>query len=170
MNHLPLLIINLKAAIAVVAAHDRVLTALLVLVWGRISRIGARLERLIAQWRAGTLPKPRAPRAPGVGRASPSAAAQACPTSAGWLIDYVREAAPFAVRLEFLMGEDEFARFLAEVPQARRILRPLRRMLAVGVARAKVPAPRPVWTNPVGTPVAAPGGLVMGPGQRLVWV
>ena len=53
---------GLQAAIAVVAARERVLTVLLVAVWGRIGRISARLERLIAQWRAGTLPAPRAQR------------------------------------------------------------------------------------------------------------
>ena len=50
---------DLQAAIAVVAARERRLAVLLVAVWGRIARMRTRLERLIAQWRAGTLPKPR---------------------------------------------------------------------------------------------------------------
>ena len=54
---------GLQAAIAVVSARERALTALLVAVWGRIGRIRRKLERLIALWRAGMLPKPRKSRA-----------------------------------------------------------------------------------------------------------
>jgi hypothetical protein len=37
---------------APIAAH----AALFVFVWGRLSRMGVRFERLFARWRAGTLP------------------------------------------------------------------------------------------------------------------
>lgn len=170
MNRLSHLLTDLRAAIAVVAARDRTLTALLVLVWTRISRMGVRLERLIARWRAGTLPKPRKPSEPGVGGVLTSAVRPSYPTAPAWLIGYVRDAAAYGSQLEHMMGEDEFARFLAEVPQARRILRPLCWMLGVGVVITKVGTPRRVWTTPDSRPVAAPAGLVLGPGGRLIYV
>ncbi|MBC7637119.1 MAG: hypothetical protein H7251_16130 [Acetobacteraceae bacterium] len=48
MFNLSAILTDLRAAIAVVAARDPTITALLVMVWGRISRIVARLERLMA--------------------------------------------------------------------------------------------------------------------------
>ena len=173
MTGLPLILFNLRAAIAVVAARERSLTSLLVLVWGRIGRMGARLERLLALWRAGKLPKPRTPRGPGITRISVPVERPLCPTAPSWLVACVREAAAFGSQLEHLMGEAEFAAFLAEVPQARRILRPLCRMLGVGVKAARVRAARRVWTPP--PPIrpavmAAPTGLVLGPGGRLIYV
>ncbi|MBC7637114.1 MAG: hypothetical protein H7251_16105 [Acetobacteraceae bacterium] len=170
MFNFSVILTDLRAAIAVVAARDPTITALLVMVWGRISRMGARLERLMAKWRAGTLPTPRKPRASGVAAVSPSAERPAYPTAPAWLIAYVRAAASYGSQLEHMMGEDEFARFLAEVPQARRILRPLCRMLGVGVVATKVGKPRRVWTTPDTRPMPAPAGLVLGPGGCLIYV
>ena len=53
MQFFTILLTNLQAAIAVVAARDRGISAFLVLVWGRIGRARSRLERLVALWRAG---------------------------------------------------------------------------------------------------------------------
>ena len=159
----------LQAAIAVVAARERSLTALLVAVWGRIGRIGTRLERLIALWRAGMLPAPRAwhGRVPG-----PPAirALSDFPATPAWLLVAVREAAPFATRLESILTEAECEAFLAAVPQARRLLRPLCRMLGVGVAAPKAGRVRTVWQRPKSVPAVAQAGLVVGPGGRLLYV
>jgi hypothetical protein len=172
MTGLPLILFNLRAAIAVVAARERSLTSLLVLVWARIGRMGARLERLMALWRAGKLPKPRQPRGPGIARISGPVERPRCPTAPSWLVACVREAAAFGSQLEHLMGEAEFAAFLAEVPQARRILRPLCKMVGVGVTADRVQSPRRMWAPPAIVPVArtAPAGLVLGPGGRLIYV
>ena len=161
---------DLRAAIAVVAARDPTLTALLVMVWGRIARMGAQLERLMAQWRAGTLPMPRAPRAAVERSAAPRAAQSLLPDAPTWLILLVRDAAPFASQLEHLMREPEFETFLAEVPQARRILRPLCRMLGIGVVAHKPWSPRPRWTTPDTRTPPVPAGLVLGPGGRMIYV
>ena len=64
------IIIHLRAAIAAQAARNRVQTDLLMFVLGYLSRANARLQRLIAHWRAGTIPAPGAsrpgrPHAPG---------------------------------------------------------------------------------------------------------
>ena len=157
---------DLQAAIAVVSARERHLTALLVAVWGQIGRISARLERLVALWRAGMLPPPRPHRAgqPRVGGRATSVS----PMAPAWLLEAVREARASGSQLEQLLSQTECAEFLAAVPQARRILRPLCRMLGLGVKSAKVRRPLPVWDLPQTVPV--PAGLVLGPGGRLIYV
>ena len=169
LNFTPLLT-RLQAAIAVVAARERSLTVLLVAVWGRIGRISARLERLIALWRAGVLPAPRVRRGrvPGTPIHQP---ASTFPTTPAWLLVAVREAAPIGAGLEYLLSEADCDSFLAAAPQARRLLRPLCRMLGVGA-----PAPRAgrrvraVWQSPQSAPAVVQAGLVVGPGGRLMYV
>jgi hypothetical protein len=170
LNFSPLLI-RLQAAIAVVAARERTLTVLLVAVWGRIGRIATRLERLIALWRAGKLPKVRAARGAVAGAAG-GRPRVALPTTSAWLLVAVREAAPFGARLESMLSEAECVAFLAAVPQARRLLRPLCRMLGVGVTPPKAGKVRAVWQKPRAdaVPVVVPAGLVLGPGGRLKYV
>ena len=160
---------RLQAAIAVVAARERALTVLLVAVWGRIGRISTRLERLIALWRAGKLPKPRTwrGRVPGTPANKPVSAFPATPA---WLLVAVREAAPIAARLETILSDAECEAFLAAAPQARRLLRPLCRMLGVGVRAPRVGKVRTVWQAPKSAPAVAQAGLVVGPGGRLIYV
>ena len=160
---------RLQAAIAVVAAREQTLTALLVAVWGRIGRISARLERLIALWRAGRLPKPPVFR----GRVAGTPACppvRIFPAVPGWLLVAVREAAPFGARLEELLSGAECEAFLAAAPQARRLLRPLCRMLGVGVAPRPSGRVRAVWPLPTSAPRLPQAGLVVGPGGRLMYV
>jgi hypothetical protein len=125
---------DLQAVIAVHAARDRALTVLLVALWGRIARMRTRLERLVALWRAGKLRTPRAPRVPRVrGTAQTQARTkQSFPTSVAWLTRKLGyEAAVFGGQLRHLLTDAECAAFLAAVPQAARILRPLLRMLSI---------------------------------------
>jgi hypothetical protein len=162
---------GLQAAIAVVAARERTLTVLLVAVWGRIGRISTRLERLIALWRAGMLPAPRARRGrvPGTQVNKPLSAIPATPA---WLLVAVREAAPFGARLESMLSQAECVSFLEAVPQARRLLRPLCRMLGIGVPATRIGRVRAVWQAPKSAPAPAvpQAGLVIGPGGRLMYV
>ena len=165
------LLSDLQAAIAVVAARERALTVLLVAVWGRIGRMRARLERLIMLWRAGKLPLARKSRA-GEVRAARVQAASIIPTVPAWLLVAVREAASARARLEHLLTDAEFVEFLAAVPQAGRILRPLCRMLGIGDKPAAVGRkPRAVWQVPRADPLTgAPAGLVLGPRGRVIYV
>ena len=144
---------DLRAVIAARAARDRALTVLLVAVWGRIARMGARLERLVALWRAGHLPAPGAARAKRAPRAS---VRPAFPTAPAWLVRTLGyEVVAFGSQLQHLLSEAECRAFLAEVPQAGRVLRPLLRMLGV--------APLPEATRPkamVAAVVAVPAPLV----------
>ena len=137
---------DLQAAIAVVAARDRSLTVLLVAVWARIARMRTRLERLVALWRAGKLPKPRAPHARQDAPAAGTSARKQprFPTAPAWLRARVWEAGAFGSQLQHLLTEAECAAFLEEVPQAGRILRPLLHMLGVSpvpnAVRKRAPA------------------------------
>ena len=125
----------LQAAIAVRAARDRTLTVLLVALCGRVARMGTRLARLVAQWRTGTLPWPRLPRArglPGTENAGKPTIKPSYPTAPAWLLRKLGyEVAVYGSQLRHLLSEAECAEFLAAVPQAGRILRPLLRMLSV---------------------------------------
>ncbi len=120
---------DLRAVIAARAARDRTLTVLLVAVWGRIARMGARLERLVALWRAGRVPMVRAARAKRPRRAT---IRPAYPMAPDWLLRKLGyEVVAFGLQLQHLLSEAECRAFMAEVPQAGRVLRPLFRMLGV---------------------------------------
>ena len=164
------LLSELQAAIAVVAARERALTVLLVAVWGRIGRMRARLERLIALWRAGKVPLARKSRA-GEVRAARVRAVEIIPRTPAWLLVAVREAASARAQLEHLLSDAECVEFLAAVPQAGRILRPLCRLLGIGKTPVAVGRrPRAVWQVPRAEPVMAPAGLVLGPRGRVIYV
>ena len=140
---------DLQAAIAVVSARHRALTPLLVAVWGRIARMRARLERLVALWRAGKLPKPRMARDRQADKPAdepagrPARAKQSYPSSRGWLAARVWEATAFRGQLEHLLSREDCLAFLAAVPQAGRILRPLCHMLGVETMPEVIRKPRP---------------------------
>ena len=121
---------DLKAVIAVFSARNRALTPLLVALWGRLARMQTRLERLLALWRAGMLPAARAPQVRGAS-GTQVGQRQVFPGSTAWLTRMLGyQVAVFGSQLRHLMTEQECAQFLAEVPQAGRILRPLLRMLS----------------------------------------
>ena len=125
MQFFTILLTSLQAAIAVVAARDRGISAFLVLVCGRIGRATTRLERLVALWRAGMLPAvkvggSRAGVGLGVVRAK-----SVFPTGPAWLLEHVREAGAYGSQLEHLLTGEEARAFVAECPQAGRILRSL---------------------------------------------
>lgn len=126
------IIIAIQAVIAARAARDRALTVLLVAMWGRIARMGTRLERLIAPWRAGKLPAPRRPRLDQAAtRDRKPATRPAYPAGSGWLFRKLGyEVGRYGVRLRELLTDKECVEFLAAIPQAARILRPLLRMLS----------------------------------------
>ena len=169
MNPFALILTNLQAVIAAKAARDRTLTVLLVALWARVARMGTRLERLVALWRAGKLPKPRAARAAGERIDAPQRKPRIrFPSAPGWLrrqLGY--EVGAFASQLQHALTGEEAKAFLAAVPQAGRILRPLLGMLIFDplpqVLARKV---RPVV--PVPATVAAMVGVVVAPGSQFL--
>jgi hypothetical protein len=159
---------DLQAVIAVHAARNRALTVLLVALWGRIARMRTRLERLVALWRAGQLPPPRAPRVGGAAGMQ-AGARRVFPSKLAWLTRMLGyEVAAFGGQLRHLMTDAECVAFLAAVPQAGRILRPLLRMLSIDpLPEVILPVRRAV---PEAAPVAEPAepaamvGIVVSPG------
>ena len=122
---------DLQKVIAAHAARNRALTVLLVALWGRVARMRTRLERLVALWRAGKLPKARSARAHGTA-ARPACAKQVFPSSLAWLTRKLGyEAAVYGGQLRHLLTDADCAAFLEACPQAGRILRPLLRMLSI---------------------------------------
>ncbi|MBC7635348.1 MAG: hypothetical protein H7251_07080 [Acetobacteraceae bacterium] len=141
------ILFHLRAAIAARAARDRTLSVWYVAVWARIGRMGARLEQLIALWRAGELPQARTPRARQADKLAGNKPDY--PTVPDWLLVHAPEVAAYGSQLQHLVSSEECAAFLAACPQAGRILRPLLHMLG------SRPLPEPVRIKP--RAVAVPG-------------
>ncbi|MBC7636228.1 MAG: hypothetical protein H7251_11565 [Acetobacteraceae bacterium] len=153
---------DLQAAIARRAARDRTLTVLLLAVWGRIARMRARLERLVALWRAGVPPLAPVPRAPRTSRAGQLTTIPNYPTAPDWLVRTLgHEAVAVGLQLRHLLTEAECEAFLAAVPQAGRVLRPLLRMLSGDPLPEVVRAVKQV--APVPAPIAEMVSLVASP-------
>ncbi len=138
---------------------------LLVLLWTRLQHVSQRLAALAARAAAGRAltrrrvapltPARRVPPTPWVPPApwAPPAPWPRLPHKFAWLVRLVPEAASYGSQLRHLLTEPEMAALLAASPQARRLLRPLCRMLAVAppqaVPRAKLPLPdRPDPSDP----------------------
>jgi len=151
---------DLQAVIAAKAARDRSLTVLLVAVWARIGRMRTRLERLVALWRAGNLPAARKSEVGRV-RAPRSTPRLKFPTGAAWLARRVWGAGAYGSQLAHYLSDEECAAFLAAVPQAGRILRPLLDML--GVEEVPAVVRKVTRAMPVAGPVAAMVGVVVSP-------
>lgn len=145
---------GLRAAIAAHAVRDRVHEAVLVLVWGRIGRMANRFDALFARWRAGTLPKPRPSRAgkkraPAPLSSPPPAAHPRLPRRRAWVVGIVGwQSAGFASQLQHRLDQPDLAPFLAAVPQAGRILRPLCHMLGIAQPPPLQLPPRPPRVRP----------------------
>jgi len=164
MNLFSSILTDLQAVIAAGAARDRRLTVLLVAVWGRVARMRSRLERLVALWRAGKLPKARL-RQVGRARAAGVVPQLRFPTIPGWLRHRLgHDVSAYASQLQHVLTGAECVAFLAAVPEAGRILRPLLRMLMPDAVPELIRLVRPVVMRvvaagliPAGVAVAVPG-------------
>lgn len=114
----------------------------------RLERLSRRFQRLVDGWRAGTLREPRKRHVAGQG-AMPRALGLRLPRERGWINKRVDAAAQCAGLLHgFLQDREELPRFLAEVPRAARLLRPLCHALGLDMPQAhrlprRVRPPRP---------------------------
>jgi hypothetical protein len=151
-RRLGLILTTLTALIARRFLRHPRFAALIVPLWRRLNRAARRFERLMARLAAGTLRKPHRS-----GPGGPHRGADVLPTGRGWLVRALGpEAAACATQLETLLAEPAAAELLALAPTARRILRPLARMLAIG---AFAPRPRPARTAPMAAPPGEPPPL-----------
>ena len=117
--------------------------AVAVLVSNRAGRIFGQIERMLVRFRAGTLW--RASRRISTARARGKTAGRgpALPRRFGWLVVAGKhQAVGYGSQLQHLLGEPEMAALLEASPQARRVLRPLLRALAVELPWTLTP-PRP---------------------------
>ena len=136
-RRLGLILATLAALIARRFLREPKFSALIVPLWTRLNHAARRFERLMARLAAGTPAKPHRPGRTGGSHRS----ATVLPTGRGWLVAALgSEAAACATQLQALLAEPAAAELLALAPTARRIIRPLTRLLAIG---AFAPRPRP---------------------------
>ncbi len=121
---------------------------LIILLWSRLRRTAVRFASLAARVRAGRLPANAAATRSGKSGPPPPN----LPKSRGWLVRLMPEAAASASQLQHLLADPEMAALLAAAPQAGRLLRPLCRMLGVGLPPALRLPPRPKQPAPPAAP------------------
>jgi hypothetical protein len=153
---------GLCTAIGPIAAGKSAVAALITLAWKHIFRRRGLLEILLARVAAGWLPRPATPRAltprPGATAKEPTASAPLAPDrphigplpldplprGRAWLVRIVGyRAAGFGSQLDHLLTDPAMAEFVACVPAAARILRPLCRALGISPPALGFPPPPP---------------------------
>jgi hypothetical protein len=127
------LVEGLCRSVARQSAGGRIVGPLIVLIWSRLRRIGARFAGLVARVCAGTLPVVASARRRPVSRrpACPPRSPRLLPRRFAWLLRLAPEAGPYHQELHDLLSQPEMAALVAGTPQMGRILRPLCRMLGV---------------------------------------
>ncbi len=161
----------LQAAIAVASARDRSMPMFFIALWNRIGRMRTRLEKLINQWRAGTLPKARVQKSQAAERKDRiRQKSLSFPQGHGWLLGRVPDICQRIGSLELLLTQEECQRFLAEVPAARKIVGVLERMLIV-LPGKPVPTMRRevIWPPPAWQRAVEQAGMHVEPNGRLKW-
>jgi hypothetical protein len=125
-----------------------------------LARLAARFERLHARWVAGTLPRPRAPRPSAPARAprTPSTRLR-IPRAHAFISRLVPDGFAIACQLEAMLARPDCAEFLAAVPRAGRILRPLCRLIGTPLPPALARPPRPRRPRPRPEPPPQPPEL-----------
>ena len=157
------LVAGLRGVIAPVASRDKARAAFFMFIYNRIGQAALRFEKLVARWKAGTLPKPRV-RTARPAKADPPPRKPLpfyIPRGRAWLQRALNHYEVDGCRLingcrsQFLhhLAAPEMREFLQAAPQARRILNPFCRMLGMNLdapygvplppAPPAPPAPRP---------------------------
>ena len=129
---------DLRAVIGTHVVTDTLRLPLLTLLWTHLGRTARRFESLFRKWQAGSLPNPRPSRA-GQPR-KPQPAQLRLPRTRAWVVaELGYRAAGHAGQLQHLLNDSRMVDFIAAVPQAGRLLRPLCAMLGI-TASPVVPA------------------------------
>ncbi len=162
----------LQAAIGVLGRRDQRKPEFIRMLWNRVGAMGRRLERLLTQWRAGTLPVPRA--RPSQAGNTPDRVRNpkiSFPTGHGWLVARMPDVHQKIGDWQLMVSQEECARFLAEVPQARKIVAALERMLFVPPGKTVAKVKRDVaWPPPAWVEAGRGAQMVVGPTGRLEWL
>ncbi len=161
----------LQAAIGVLSLRDQSKPDFFRELWNRVGRMGRRLERLIAQWRAGTLPAPRAQDSEkGKRKDRVRSPKISFPEGHGWLAARMPDIHQKLGDWQLMVSQEECARFLAEVPQARKIVGVLARMLFVPAGKIAAKVQREVvWPPPAWVEAVKQAKMIVGPTGRLEW-
>ncbi len=131
--------------------------AMIVLVWTRLKRVERQILGLLARFAAGRLVVAAAPRVTEGAAGRRRVVSARLPCRFGWLLGMVPfEAACFAGQLRAELAEPEMVALLAASPQARRVLGPVCRMLAIERSVLGVPEKVPARGADEGVPVAKP--------------
>jgi hypothetical protein len=142
---------GLCTAIKLGSIGKTLVQALIDLAFMRVSRTRHRLERLLARVAAGWLPGPTAPRAPVVAdpavprrRRVGAPALGRLPRGRMWLVRMLGyHVAGSGSQLDHLLADPAMAEFVAAVPAAARMLRPLCRTLGISPPVLGFPPPKP---------------------------
>ncbi len=122
---------------------DPRIVPLIVPIWGRIGRLMARFDRLVARLAAGWQPHRAIPAAPGTA-ATPAqrvrVAGAKLPRGFGWLVQYTHGASAAESQLAALLADPGIADLIATAPSVGRVLRPLCWMLGVRLGPPLGPA------------------------------
>ena len=114
-----------------------------ILASNRAGRIFGQIERMLVRFRAGRLWRMKQRISTARVRGAMAGRGPALPRRFGWLVVAGRhQAAGFGSQLQHLLNEAEMVALLEASPQARRVLRPLLRALAVELPWTVTP-PRP---------------------------
>ena len=132
--------------LVVVAAYFRLLGALTVPLWNRLSRARLRLVRLLHNLAAGRLPRPYAPgtpRTPSI-PPGPTSPAPYIPRGQAWLVKQLgHRAAGVGAQLEHLLRDPDSVALLGQSPGTARTMRRLCRLLGVPIPAALTLPRRP---------------------------
>ncbi len=153
---------GLCTAIKLGSIGKSLVQALIDLAFMRVSRTRHRLERLLARVAAGWLPSPTVPRTPVVAdpavprrRRVGAPALGRLPRGRMWLVRMLGyHVAGSGGQLEHLLTDPAMAEFLAAVPAAARMLRPLCRTLGIAPPVLGFPPPKPPRTPRAAHPAA----------------
>ena len=169
---------GLKAAVAPTLSMPKERFAFVAAVWHYIFRLSGRLDRLIARWKNGTLPKPRAHQPPAPLHPAPQPGdapathrrkpAFRLPSSYKWLIHRIQGTAFAGSQLAHLIATSaELHAFLEAAPQGRRLLNPLCHALGIDFDRPTgVLLPKPTAEpKPQPEPNASPPPQPVRPAQ-----
>ncbi len=153
---LAITIAGLYAIVAPKMIFEPARVAFWVLVLNRLNRMVGRLDRLVAHFRAGTLPAKHPSRAGQPRPQAPRPDQLRLPRGHAWLIRLIQRTAQFGGPVEALINSPEGAALLAAAPQAGRIFRPLCRMLGIDPPTSirLPPRPRPKRPRPPKPPRA----------------
>ncbi len=146
------LIDALCRAVAAHGARHRLAGPILLLLWSRLRRMAARVARLAARLRLGTLPPARRPASPRPGGPPP----RRLPQGFAWVVRLVPEAASSASQLRHLLADPQMAALVEAAPSMGRLLRPLCRMLGVRPPPGLKPPPRPAASSRAARPPDRP--------------